>query len=44
MLALDPTNNAFSHPDTALYVLPTDGTGITWVNGSHDFKSQPESW
>ena len=42
LFALDPTNDAFTHPDNGFYVVSADGTGLALVNGSHDFKSQPE--
>jgi hypothetical protein len=44
MFALDPTNDAFSHPANGLFVIKADGTGLTLISGADDFKSQPEWW
>jgi Tol biopolymer transport system component len=44
MFALNPTNDAFTHPENGLYVIRADGTGLTLVIGTPDFKSQPEWW
>jgi len=42
MFALDPTNDRFTHPDNALYVINADGTHPHMVLASPDFKSQLE--
>jgi Tol biopolymer transport system component len=42
LLALDPTNDAFTHPVNGLYTITARGTNLRLVNGSKDFKSQPE--
>jgi len=42
LFALDPTNDQFTHPNNGLYVVDVNGTGLALVNGSRDFKSQPE--
>ena len=44
LFALDPGNDQFTHPYNGLYVANVDGTGLQLVNGSEDFKSQPEWW
>jgi len=44
LFALDPTNDAFTHPANGLYVIKADGTGLTLVSGTDDFKGQPEWW
>jgi Tol biopolymer transport system component len=44
LFALDPTNDRFTHPANGLYVIKADGTGLTLVSGTADFKSQPEWW
>jgi Tol biopolymer transport system component len=44
MFALDPTNDAFSHPANGLYVVDADGSGLTLVIGSSDFKGLTEWW
>lgn len=42
VFALNPTNNVFMHPDNTLYVMRADGSALTLISNSHDFKSQPE--
>ena len=44
LFALDPTNDQFTHPVNGLYVIKADGTGLTLVSGTADFKGQPEWW
>ena len=44
LFGLDPMNDAFTHPANGLYVIKADGTGLTLVIGTGDFKSQPEWW
>jgi hypothetical protein len=42
MFALDPTADEFSHPADGLYVIRSDGTGLTLVIGGSDFKREPD--
>ncbi|TDO27517.1 WD40 repeat protein [Kribbella sp. VKM Ac-2527] len=42
MFALDPTADPFAHPANGLYVINTDGTALTLVIGTPDFKREPE--
>lgn len=44
LFALDPTNDYFTHPANGLYVVNKDGTNLQLVNGSNDFKRDPEWW
>jgi Tol biopolymer transport system component len=44
LFALDRTNDAFTHPANGLYVIKADGTGLTLVSGTDDFKSPAEWW
>ena len=44
MFGLDPSNDRFTHPANALYLMRADGTHLTFVNASPDFKSQLEWW
>jgi Tol biopolymer transport system component len=45
LFALDPRGqDAFDHPANGLYVIKSDGTGLTLVSGTPDFKSNPEWW
>ena len=44
LFALDPTNDRYTHPANGLYVIKADGTGLTLVSGTADFKSQPVWW
>lgn len=41
LFALDPSPNPFAHPVNGLYVIRADGTGLTLVLGSSDFKREP---
>lgn len=42
MFALDPIADAYSHPVNALYVINADGTGLTPVIETPDFKREPD--
>jgi Tol biopolymer transport system component len=44
LFALDPTNDAFAHPNNEFDLINADGTGLQLVIGGSDFKSQPEWW
>jgi Tol biopolymer transport system component len=44
MFALNPTNDAFTHPENGLYVIDADGSGLRLIIGGLDFKSVPEWW
>ena len=44
MFMLDPISDRFDHPDNALYVMRSDGTGPTKLIDTPDFKSSPEWW
>jgi len=40
LLALDPIQNSFKHPQNGLYVIRADGTGLTRVLATPDFKRE----
>jgi len=42
MFALDPSADEFTHPANGLYVIRSDGTGLTLVIGGSDFKREPD--
>lgn len=42
MFALDPSADEFSHPANGLYVIRSDGTGLTLVIGGSNFKREPD--
>ena len=42
MFALDPIADAYSHPVNALYVINADGSGLTPVITTPDFKREPD--
>jgi Tol biopolymer transport system component len=42
MFSIDPSSAEFSHPDNGLYVISADGTGLTLVIGSPDFKREAD--
>jgi Tol biopolymer transport system component len=44
MFMLDPVSDRFTHPDNVLYVMRSDGTGLTKLIDTPDFKSSPEWW
>ena len=44
MFMLDPITDRFTHPNNALYVMRSDGTRLTKLIGTPDFKSAPEWW
>jgi len=44
MFMLDPVADRFTHPSNAIYVVRTDGTGLTRLIDTADFKSAPEWW
>lgn len=44
MFMLDPISDRFSHPNNVLYVMRSDGTGLTRLIDTPDFKSSPEWW
>ena len=44
MFMLDPISDRFMHPSNVLYVMRSDGTGLTKVTDTPDFKSSPEWW
>jgi Tol biopolymer transport system component len=44
IVALDPTNDEFAHPDNGLYTITAQGADLRLVNGRHDCKRQPEWW
>jgi Tol biopolymer transport system component len=44
MFMLDPISDRFTHPNNALYVMRSDGTGLTKLIDTRDFKSSPEWW
>jgi Tol biopolymer transport system component len=44
MFMLDPISDRFSHPNNALSVMRSDGTGITKLIDTPTFKSSPEWW
>ena len=41
VFALDPTANPFAHPHNGLYVVRSDGTGVTLLLGGDNFKREP---
>ncbi len=41
LFGLDPSADQFRHPVNALYVIRADGTGLTKVVGTDDFKREP---
>lgn len=41
LFALDPQADPFAHPANGLYVIREDGTGLTLVLGTVDFKREP---
>jgi WD40 repeat protein len=41
VFALDPTPDPFQHPANGLYVIRSDGSGLTEVLGGNDFKREP---
>jgi hypothetical protein len=42
LFALDPTNDQFTHPTNALFVMESDGNNPRLVLAGHDHKRQPE--
>jgi Tol biopolymer transport system component len=44
MFMLDPISNRFAHPTNVLYVMRSDGTGLTPLIRGSNFKSSPEWW
>ena len=44
MFMLDPITDRFTHPNNDLYVMRSDGTGLTKLIATRDFKSSPEWW
>ncbi len=44
MFMLDPISDRFTHPDNVLCVMRSDGTGLTKLIDTRDFKSSPEWW
>jgi hypothetical protein len=44
MFMLDPISDRFAHPDNALYVMRSEGTGLTKLIDTVDFNSSPEWW
>ena len=44
MFMLDPISDRFMHPNNVLYVMRADGTGLTKLTDTPDFKSSPEWW
>lgn len=44
MFLLNPISDRFAHPQNVLYVMRADGTGLTPLIDSPDFKSSPEWW
>jgi Tol biopolymer transport system component len=44
MFMLDPISDRFMHPNNVLYVMWCDGTGLTKLTDTADFKSSPEWW
>jgi hypothetical protein len=40
MFAIDPVANPFAHPPNALFVIRSDGSGLTRVLGGNDFKRE----
>ena len=44
MFMLDPISDRFDHPKNAIYVMRSDGTSLTKLIDTPDFKSSPEWW
>jgi hypothetical protein len=44
MFALNDTSDTFVHVANGIYVIRSDGTGLTQVIGGPDFKTEPEWW
>ena len=44
LFALDPTNDAFTHPNNVFYLINANGTSLQLINGSADFKAKPDWW
>jgi TolB protein len=44
MFALNDTSDTFVHTANGLYVIRSDGTGLTQVIGGPDFTTEPEWW
>ncbi len=44
LLALDPTNDAFKHPNNGLYTITDQGTQPQLVVGTADFKAPADWW
>jgi hypothetical protein len=44
LFTLNPTSDSFVHYPNALYTIDADGSDLTLVNGSSDFKGSPEWW
>ena len=44
MFMLDPVSDRFTHPNNGLYVMRSDGTRLTKLIDTPDFKSSPEWW
>ena len=44
MFMLDPISDRFTHPNNDLYVMRSDGTELTKLIATRDFKSSPEWW
>jgi Tol biopolymer transport system component len=42
LFALDPTPNPFDHPANGLYVTRADGSGLTEIIATNDFKREPD--
>ena len=42
MFMLDPISDRFDHPKNALYLMRSDGSGLTKLIDTPDFKSSPE--
>lgn len=42
LFSLDPTPDSFAHPANTLYVMFADGTGLTPLITSNDFKRNPD--
>ena len=42
VFALDPSNDEFEHPANKVYVMTAQGTNVTLLIASHDFKRQFE--
>jgi Tol biopolymer transport system component len=44
MFMLDPISDRFTHPNNYLYVVRSDGTGLTQLIGYSEFMNSPEWW